>query len=61
MSQESRFTAWLNPIERKALELEAEQQHSTMNFVLRMALREYLGKDALYRAGELVTGVTRNK
>lgn len=61
MGQDSRLTAWLTGIERKALDDRATAENCTLNFLVREAIRQYLGKDALKAAAEDLTAVTSNK
>lgn len=56
-----RFTAWFSPIERRALEVAAERENGTLNFIVRKAVRQYLGKEALKKAAEDVMVVTGNQ
>ncbi len=55
-----RFTAWFSPTERVALKARAKDEDSTENYIVRMALRQYLGKDALKGAAEEVMDVAGN-
>jgi hypothetical protein len=46
MSQNERFTSWLTPAERAALKAKAREWHASENYVLRYALRDFLGMNA---------------
>jgi len=61
MGQDSRVTSWLTSIERRALEVRAAEENCTLNFLMREAVRQYLGKDALKAAAEDLVAVTSNK
>lgn len=61
MKEGGRFTAWFSATERAALNAEAELEGTTVNWVVRKAVRRYLGKDKLKAAAETVMGVTGNK
>lgn len=41
----ARFTAWLSETEREALEVRARQERTSLNVIMRLALRAYLGMD----------------
>lgn len=56
-----RFTAWFSDTERRALNTAAEAEDSTVNWIVRRAVRQYLGKDALKQAAQEVMDVTGNK
>lgn len=53
-----KFTANISAIERHALRAQAAREGSTMNFVLRIAIRDYLGMDALKRSALELSGET---
>lgn len=57
----SRFTAWISDIERRGLEIEAKRREVTLNFLVRKAIRKYLGPEVLREAAEDVMDVTRNR
>lgn len=63
-TEAGRFTAWFSAAERRALESAAREQDSTVNFIVRTAVRRHLGREALIRAASEidaeVTGVTGN-
>lgn len=40
-SEMTRFTAWLSEREREALDKVAEEQNTSVNFIVRSALRQY--------------------
>lgn len=61
MSDGSRFTAWFSATERRALEVAAERENATINFIVRRAVRKYLGTEALKKAADDVMVVTRNQ
>lgn len=49
-----RFTAWFSGPERRALESTARDEQATAGFIVRKAVRQYVGKKALLKAaGEL--------
>lgn len=56
-----RFTAWFSMIERHALEVEAERANATISWIVRVAVRRYLGKEALKQAAEDVINVASNQ
>jgi hypothetical protein len=56
-----RFTAWFSDTERTALEARALEEGTPTNYVVRMAVRKYLGKDALKQAAEKVMDVSGNE
>lgn len=41
--QNVRFTCWISPKERAALQAMAEKNGASANYILRMALRQYIG------------------
>jgi hypothetical protein len=43
MSMNTRFTAWLSTQERDALKAKAKRLGTSENFILRLALRHFLG------------------
>jgi hypothetical protein len=45
VSQNERFTAWLTDRERAALRQKARDLHASENYVLRLALRDFLELD----------------
>lgn len=49
-TEAGRFTAWFSAIERRALERLAREQDSTVNYVVRVAVRQYIGKNRLLAA-----------
>jgi predicted transcriptional regulator len=55
-----RFTTWLSPTERLALDTKASEEDSTSNYIMRKALRQYVGKEALKAAAQQVMDVTGN-
>lgn len=55
-----RFTSWFSATERHALEKRAAADGVHLNYIVRMAVREYLGKDALKEAAQEVMDVTGN-
>lgn len=61
MSQEQRFTAWLSDVEREKLEEAAAELGTTKNFIVRTALRAWLGLPAAYQSRPDVTVVTGHK
>ncbi len=68
MSSLGRFTAWFSATERRALEAVAEKERCTVNYIIRTAIRQYVGSDALKTAArgildesEEVVPVTGNK
>lgn len=60
MMEGKRFTAWFSATERRALEVRAEDEGTTINYIVRRAVRAYLGNQALKDAHEDVTAVTGN-
>lgn len=42
----SRFTAWLSEAEREALDAAAKRNHTSVNFIVRTAIRRYLKLDS---------------
>lgn len=54
-----RLTCWFNARERVAIEREAQRQNTTLNFIVRTAVRNYLRMDRADNDTS-VTGVTRN-
>lgn len=67
MAEVGRFTTWLSAVERHALETAAREQGKTIATLIRLAVRQYVGTDALKKAAcELVgeeppgVGVTGN-
>lgn len=60
MSTNNRFTAWFSATERRALNTLANKQGVTVNYLVRIAVREYLGPEALKKAASDVMDVTRN-
>lgn len=40
-SEMTRFTAWMTEREREALDKVAEEQNTSVNFIVRSALRQY--------------------
>ena len=61
MKQGGRFTAWFSPVERSALEAEAAREGDTVSYVVRKAVRKYLGPDKLKEAAETVMDVAGNR
>lgn len=59
--QGSRFTAWFSSIERKALEDRALKDGTPTNYVVRLAVRRYLGREALKKAADEVMDVMSNQ
>lgn len=55
-----RFTAWFSATERTALKAHADAESATENYIVRMAVRKYLGKDKLKAAAEEVMDVAGN-
>lgn len=61
MKQGGRFTAWFSDTERRALETRAAEADATVNYIVRRAVRKYLGPEALKKAAEDVMDVAGNK
>jgi hypothetical protein len=61
MSAGARFTAWFSDVERDALSKRAAEENTTVNWVVRTAVRKFLGKEALKEAAERVMDVAGNK
>lgn len=55
-----RFTAWFSETERTALEARALEEKTPTNYIVRMAVRQYLGKEALKAAAQKVMDVAGN-
>lgn len=52
-----RFTTWLSESERDAIHQRATEQNTSDNYIIRMAIRAYLGMDNRTREAEtVVTG-----
>jgi len=60
MKDGGRFTAWFSATERRALDAAARSEESTVNYIVRKAVRQYLGSDALKEAAQSVMDVTGN-
>lgn len=58
MAEVGRFTTWLSVVERHALETAAQQQGKTVATLIRLAVRQYIGTDALKRAACELVGET---
>lgn len=50
MGKAGRFTAWLSAPERRALESVARDEEATEAFIVRKAVRKYVGNKALLKA-----------
>lgn len=60
MKQGGRFTAWFSDTERLALERKAKDDDATINYIIRRAVRKYIGTEALKAAAESVMVVPGN-
>lgn len=61
MKDGGRFTAWFSNTERRALDTYAAEHDATVNWVVRKAVRKFLGAEALKAAAQQVMDVTGNK
>lgn len=61
MNKNSRMTAWFSPTERHALQTEADRVDATVGWVIRRAVRKYLGPEKMKKAAEYVMDVADNQ